>query len=66
MVRETRFQSQIKSYQRLKIFYLVPPCLTLSIITYALKVNGEIQGKESHSHLGVLTIEKGAFVSTTT
>ena len=25
-------QSQIKSYQRLKKWYLMPPCLTLSII----------------------------------
>ena len=38
MVRETRVQSQFKSYQRLKIWYLMPPCLTLSIIRYVLRV----------------------------
>ena len=29
---KTRVQSQVKSYQRLKKWYLMPPCLTLSII----------------------------------
>ena len=32
MVWKTRVQSQVKSYQRLKKWYLMPPCLTLSII----------------------------------
>ena len=36
MVRETRVQSQVKSYQRLKKWYLIPPCLTLSNIRYVL------------------------------
>ena len=31
---ETGVQSQIKSYQRLKKYYLIPSCLTLSIIRY--------------------------------
>ena len=38
MIRETRFQSQVESYQRLKKWYLIPPCLTLSIIRYVLLV----------------------------
>ena len=32
MVRETGVQSQVESYQRLKKWYLMSPCLTLSII----------------------------------
>ena len=32
MVQGTRVQSQVKSYQRLKKWYLIAPCLTLSII----------------------------------
>ena len=32
MVKETWVQSQVKSYQRLKKWYLMPPCLTSSII----------------------------------
>ena len=34
-------QSQVESYQRLKKWYLMPPCLTLSSISY-----GAVQGKE--------------------
>ena len=34
MARETGVQSQVESYQRLKKWYLIPPCLTLSIIRY--------------------------------
>lgn len=30
MVQETRVQSLVKSYQKLKKFHLMPPCLTLS------------------------------------
>ena len=33
MARETRVQSQVESYQRLKKWYLILPCLTLSNIT---------------------------------
>ena len=32
MAREIWVQSQVESYQRLKKWYLMPPCLTLSII----------------------------------
>ena len=31
MAWETAVQSQVESYQRLKKWYLIPPCLTLSI-----------------------------------
>ena len=34
MARETWVQSQIESYQRLKKWDLMPPCLILSIIRY--------------------------------
>ena len=33
MVRETKAQSQVELYQRLKKWYLMPPCLTLGIIS---------------------------------
>ena len=38
MARETGVQSQVESYQRLKKWYLIPPCLTLSIIRYVSMV----------------------------
>ena len=38
MVRVTRVQSQVASYQRLKRWYLIPPCLTLSNIRYVSRV----------------------------
>ena len=38
MARETWVQSQVESYQRLKKWYLMPPCLTLSIIRYGSRV----------------------------
>ena len=38
MIRETSVQSQVKSYQRLKKWSLMLPCLTLSIIRYGLRV----------------------------
>ena len=43
--------------------YLMPLCLTLSIIRYASRGGEAIQGKEEHppQHLGVVAIEKGAF-----
>ena len=45
MVRETRVQSQVESYQRLKKWYLIPPCLTLSIIRYVLRVKWSNPGE---------------------
>ena len=44
-VRETRIQSQVESYQRLKKWYLMPPCLTLSIIRYGSRVKWSNLGK---------------------
>ena len=45
MSRETRVQSQVGSYQRLKKWYLIPPCLTLSIIRYGSRVKWSNLGK---------------------
>ena len=45
MVRETGVQSQVESYQRLLKWYLIPPCLTLSIIRYASRVKWSNPGK---------------------
>ena len=45
MVRETWVQSQVESYQRLKKWYLMPPCLTLSIIRYGTRVKWSNPGK---------------------
>ena len=36
--QETWVQSQVESYQRLQKWYLMPPCLTLSIIRYWSRV----------------------------
>ena len=46
----------------------MPPCLTLSIIRYGSRVNGDILGKEYRpsQHLGVVAIEKGTFGSPST
>ena len=45
MARETWVQSQVESYQRLKKWYLMPPCLTLSIIRYGTRVKWSNPGK---------------------
>ena len=47
------------------IKYLMPPCLTLSIIMYVSRVSGASQEKKLYPplHLGVVAIEKGAFGS---
>ena len=39
------FNLQVKSYQRLKKWYLMPPCLTLSIIRYGSRVKWRNPGK---------------------
>ena len=41
MARETRVQSQVESYQRLKKWYLILSCLTLSIKRSKLEQSGE-------------------------
>ena len=45
LARETWVQSQVESYQRLKKWYLMPPCLTLSIIRYGSRVKWSNPGK---------------------
>ena len=45
MIWETVVQSQVESYQRLKKWYLIPPCLKLSIIRYGLLVKLSNQRK---------------------
>ena len=45
MARETWVQSQVESYQRLKKWYLMPPCLTLSIIRHGSRVKWSNPGK---------------------
>ena len=62
--KETK-PNQVKSYQRFQMWYLIFPCLTLSIIRYVLRVKWNNPGKEvaPPPHLGVVAIEKGAFGS---
>ena len=45
MAWETGIQSQVKSYQTLKQWFLIPPCLTLSIIRYISRVKWSNTGK---------------------
>ena len=45
MVQETGVQSQVKSYQKLKKWYLMPPWLTLSIIRWGSRVKWSNPGK---------------------
>ena len=45
MAQETGVQSKVESYQRLKKWYLIPPCLTLSIIRYGSRVKWINPGK---------------------
>ena len=69
MVRETRVQSQVTSYQRFKKLYLIPPCLTLSNKRYAssIKWRNPAKGVAPFStHLSVVAIEKGAVWSSLT
>ena len=51
-----------------KKWYLMPPCLTFSIIRYGSKVSGALQGKKSYPllHLSVVAIEKEDFRSPAT
>ena len=45
IVWETWVQYQVKSCQRFKKWYLIPPCLTLSIIRYGSRVNWSNPGR---------------------
>ncbi len=53
--------------QMTQIWYLMPPCLTLSIIWYRSRVKWSNSGKgvAPPLHIGVVAIEKGAFGSLT-
>ena len=44
--RKTWVQSQVEPYQRIKKWYLIPPCLILSIIRYESRVKWSNPGKE--------------------
>ena len=46
MLREIGVQSQVGSYQRLKKWYLMPPCLKPSIIKYVSRVKWSNPGEE--------------------
>ena len=62
MAWEIGFQSQIESYQRLRKWYLIPPCLIVSIIKCISRVKWCDLGKEvAPLHHGVVGIEKGTF-----
>ena len=56
MTRETRVQSQVELYQRLKKWYLMPPYLTLSIIRYGSRI------KRSNLGAGVVPSPKGSLL----
>ena len=69
MAREIEVQSQVETSLRLRKWYLIASCLTLSIIRYGSRVSvAAIQGKEKGPplHLGEVTIKKGAFGSPST
>ena len=51
MTRGTWVQSQVESYQRLKKWYLIPPCLTHSLIRYESRVKYGPPGKGVESFL---------------
>ena len=55
MALETWVQSQAESYQRLKKWYLMPPCLTLSIIRYWSRVKWSNPGNGIAPSLVVAT-----------
>ena len=62
MVQETGVPSQVNT-KDLKKWYLMPPCLTLSIIGYGSRIKWSNSGKGVP---GVVASEKGAFGSPST
>ena len=60
MNQETSDLSQIESYQRLKTYYGIPPCLTLSSIMHISRVQWSNPGKEycPSLHLSEVAFEK--------
>ena len=63
--REIGVQSEVESYQNLKKWYLMSPCLILRIIRRRSRVKWSNPGKgvSPSLHLGVVAIEKRAFGS---
>ena len=45
MAQETKVQSQVESYKKKKKRYLIPPCLTFSIIRYVSRIKWSNPGK---------------------
>ena len=68
VVRETRVQSRVESYQRLKMWYLMPRCLTHScrIKGSSVKLSNAGKGVVLPLHLGVVAIKNGALGSPST
>ena len=69
MVQETGVQSKVESYQRLKKWYMMPPCLALSTLRWGSRVKWSNPGNgvaRPPLHVGVEAIEKGAFGSPST
>ena len=68
MARETRVQSQVASYQRLK--KMVLDISLLNTQHYKVHIKGKVEQSEGRSsaplHIGVVAIEKGAFWSPST
>ena len=63
MVQAIWIQSSVESYQRLKKWYLIPPCLTLSNIKYVSRVkwSNPRKGVVPPLLLSVVAIEKETF-----
>ena len=68
MALKTRVQSQVESYQGLKKWYLIYPCLTLSITRYISRVkwNNPRKGVMPFPTLRIVAIEKGVSGSPST
>ena len=65
MVWKTKVQSQVELFQRLKKWYLMVPCLTLTI--YKVRIRGKVeQSRERSSAVGAVAIEKETFGSPST
>ena len=63
MAQETRVQCKVEWYQRLKKWYSMLSCLTLSITRYVSRVKWSNPRKEwcPLLHIDIVAIEKGAF-----
>ena len=60
MARETRVQSQVTSYQRLKRWYMIHPCITLGIMRYVSRVKWSNPGEKVAPSL-TLRCKRGHF-----